>query len=205
MLISLRKSRLPASLANAQAPSLSRARLQSRWREWTAIVELFAKKSPARKRVGAREYAELHSQVIAACRLLAHEAPDDAARAYFTELEHIAEPWLSPRALSLAGGEILKSLLARCRAVEHELGVRRMLAPPPAARLLGVSLFTLLVVLGCALAWAAGPAQALKQARGWADDAWLIVRRASDLQKLAALVFVVIPVSIYAIARTARN
>ena len=63
------------------------------------------------------------------------------------------------------------------------------------------------VVVAVLLPWAAGVdmAPALDQARGWSDVLWFLVRRSSDMQKLALVTALVILVSIYGVWRTAQS
>lgn len=181
--------------------------LKNYWRRWTVIVDLFARRRPARRRVDPIVYNALHQELIAACRARADAASEDS-RAYFDGLEELARPWLNPRALANADREILDSLLARCRVVEAELG-----GQPWFPRLLALGWIRGVLLPGLALAgsilllWASGVdfVAALDHAQGWSDVIWLTVKRASDLQKLAVVAALVLLASIYGVSRTARS
>src|SRR4051794_38600307 len=71
------------------------ATLRKRWARWAAIVELFARRSRARRHVDPAAYQVLHRELIDACRALAESADEDG-RAYYRGLEWIVAPWLSP-------------------------------------------------------------------------------------------------------------
>ncbi len=179
--------------------------LTASWRRWTAIVELFSRRRRARRRVDPRAYRALHQGLLAACRSLADSAGEES-RAYYEGLEGLARPWLSPKILAHADAEILDSLLARCRQVEAELGVRRR-----SSVVLGGAIKALLPVSALAgsilLLWATGVemAPALDQARGWSDVIWFTVRRTSDVPKLALVTALVILASVYGVSRTAQS
>ncbi len=186
-------------------PGTESEALRASWHRWTAIIELFARRRLARRRVDPREYRRLHQELLAACRSLADSAGEES-RAYYEGLEGLARPWLSPKILAHADPEILDSLLARCRQVEAELGVRRQ-----SSAILGGAIKALLpvsaLVGSLVLLWAAGVdmAPALDQARGWSDVIWFSVRRSSDMQKLALVTALVILASVYGVSRTAQS
>ena len=119
--------------ANANAPNA----LRQDWRRWTEFIELVARRRSDLARVDPQEYHALHSRITAACRERAG-SEDDAGRKFYEELEAQVRPWLSPRVLANADGEILSHLLARCRRIELELGgrawvrtIQRPVAAPP--------------------------------------------------------------------------
>lgn len=188
-----------------RSPGTESEALRASWRRWTAIVELFARRRLARRRVDPRDYRTVHQGLLAACRSLADSAGEES-RAYYEGLEVLARPWLSPRILAHADSEILDSLLVRCRQVEAELGFRRR-----SSAALGGAIKALLLASALAgsilLLWATGVdmAPALDQARGWSDVIWFSVRRSSDMQKLALVTALVILASVYGVQRTAQS
>jgi serine/threonine protein kinase len=95
------------------------ATLERLWRQWTAIVELFALRR-ARRHVDWQAYHDLHQGLIEAARTRAAEA-DGNLRAFFRHLEDLALPWLTPKTLAQVDQEILFSLLLCCRRAEEEL------------------------------------------------------------------------------------
>jgi hypothetical protein len=105
------------------------AALGVRWRRWTAIVALFARRRRGRSRVDPRAYRALHGDLTARCRSLA-EGADGPSREFGRRLEVLALPWLDPGAFAKADRAILDDLLARCRRAEGELRER---ARDPAA------------------------------------------------------------------------
>jgi serine/threonine protein kinase len=102
------------------------ATLERLWRQWTAIVELFALRR-ARRHVDWQAYHDLHQGLIEAARTRAAEA-DGSMRAFFRHLEDLALPWLTPKTLAQVDQEILFSLLLCCRRAAEELN--RELPPP---------------------------------------------------------------------------
>src|SRR5262245_19043653 len=96
------------------------AALRQHWGLWTAMVELFARRSRAR-RVDPREYQALHRDLLAACRGAA-EAAEESRRPFYERLEELARPWLSPRVLERTDRDMLLDLLDRCREAGRELG-----------------------------------------------------------------------------------
>src|SRR5579864_1528173 len=99
------------------------AALRRRWRKWTAMVELFARRRRRRRRVSFADYCRVHGELIAACKSLA-ESSEPAQRAFYEELAALAEPWMTPNVLARAERDIMFDLLLRCREAEHKLGGR---------------------------------------------------------------------------------
>jgi hypothetical protein len=91
------------------------------WRRWTSIVELFARRRRARRRIGFEEYESLHAELLAACRALASAGPEKEQPLYRVA-EQLAQPWLSPQTLELAEPEILFDLFLRSREAGRRLG-----------------------------------------------------------------------------------
>jgi serine/threonine protein kinase len=107
------------------------ATLQRTWRQWTAIVELFALRR-SRLHVDWQAYHNLHQTLIEACRTRARAA-DESERTFYRHLEDLVLPWITPKALAQVDREILFSLLLCCRRAEQELG-RQQLEPQPPDR-----------------------------------------------------------------------
>jgi hypothetical protein len=179
--------------------------LMTHWRRWTDIVDLFARRRPARRRVGSQEYAVLHKALIQDCRTLAESAGEEEA-AYYRQLEDLVQPWLNPSILARADREILMDLLIRCRQVEYQLGGRpwTRTASGWAPMAVLASLFAVGLVLGIAALGGLG-SSALELLRGWSTEVWIAVRRSSDIQRLSFIGLVLIIVSIVVVSRTARS
>src|SRR4051794_31796911 len=86
------------------------AALRDRWRRWTEVVELFARRRRARHRVDPRSYRALHAGVIESCRSASATA-DGPRRALCRDLENLAQPWLTTGALARADRDLLLDLL----------------------------------------------------------------------------------------------
>src|SRR5262245_14730724 len=91
------------------------------WRRWTAVVELFARRRGARRRIDRREYESLHAELLATCRALATDG-EETERRFYEDLEMLAQPWLSPYILEQADREILFDLFHRCFEIGRQLG-----------------------------------------------------------------------------------
>jgi hypothetical protein len=169
-------------------------------------VASFADRSPRRHRVDPVAYGALRRDVIAACRAMAEASHDEGRRAYYEGLEGLVVPWLAPKSLEKADGEILGSLLERCRRAERELGGRgpRTFALVP---ILGAALGAMAAAGGLALLPAAGvdPVPMVGQVRDWSDSAWLAVKYSTDTQRIAAAAVGVMAVSVRFILRTAHT
>jgi hypothetical protein len=179
--------------------------LRTCWRRWVSVVELFARRRPARRRVDPKTYGILHKELIQKCRSLAASA-DEVESVFYRYLEDLAQPWLTPAILARADREILTDLLVRCRQAENQLGGRtwaqsvlRVVIP-----LLLVSFFVFVGLVGLGIADQAG-FPILNWLRSWSDDVWFAVKRSSDVERLSVAGFVLIVISIFAVMRTARS
>src|SRR5689334_19290662 len=94
--------------------------LRTYWRRWLRIVELFAHRRRARKWIDPRSYELLHFNLVEACHSLAEMADADE-RAYFSNLEHLALPWVTLQSFQSSDRELLEDLLTRCLQAENEL------------------------------------------------------------------------------------
>jgi hypothetical protein len=154
-----------------EAPDV--AALRRLWRRWTAVVELFARRGRARRRLNPAEYDRLHQDLLRACRSLAGGA-DEGRRRPCQRMESLAEPWMTPAALEKADGLVLFDLLARGRQVEGEFDGR-----PWRAWRRGVSPSALLgVAAGLAVGGATAALFLVRPARGWFSDRFAVVYRA---------------------------
>src|SRR6516165_283091 len=97
--------------------------LMRHWRQWTSIVELFARRRRARLRVDAREYEKLYKEMIAVFQSEA-ETADLPRRAFYGYLAELVRPWMTPRTLEQADGEILFDLWSKCENALRALGER---------------------------------------------------------------------------------
>src|SRR5262249_28422008 len=153
--------------------------LKSCWRRWVEIVELFARRKPARRRVDPETYAALHKELIERCQAR-RAAANDVEAVFYRYLEDLARPWLTPLVLARADREILLDLLARCRQVEEQLGIRfwrrsiRSWVVPVGLAALAV----FVVLLGLGIIDSFGY-RVLDRVRGWSDDLWFAVKRSS--------------------------
>jgi hypothetical protein len=175
------------------------AELTRRWRRWTAVVELFARRRRARRRVDPTAYERLHRELLGACRSLAGAA-DEGRRQCSRRLEELAGPWVSPEALERSDREACIDLLAQCRRAEREFGVRPRAWP----RALSLArLLTLAAGLAVAALWLAPSAWA------WLLDgfraAWSAARSADDAQRALAVGAVVAAAAAFLVWRAARD
>jgi hypothetical protein len=176
--------------------------LREKWSRWTGIVALFARRRLARRRVDPGAYAALRNDLIAACRSLAES--DEERRPYYNSLEDLIRPWLSPRVLARADGEILSTLLQRCRAAQRELSGRRWMPGWPIELGPGAMIIAGAVLFGAASVFLEFGRPAIVFVRDAADTAWLIIKYASDFQKQSAVAVLVVAGAIYTISRSVR-
>jgi hypothetical protein len=175
------------------------------WRRWVAIVELFALRRPARRRVDRHGYRILHKELLERCRSLA-ESANEVEASFYRYLESLAQPWLSPAVFVRADQEILLDLLVRCRQADLQLGGRswgrsiaRWVIPAIAIPAL---LIVLLVLLG---ALDRAGFAVLDRLRGWSDDLWFAVSRSTEIQRLFFVGAALVILSIIIVTRTARS
>ncbi|MGZ3380462.1 MAG: hypothetical protein ACXVBB_09370 [Isosphaeraceae bacterium] len=188
--------------------SAEKIALRRRFSRWAAIVELFARGRPARKRVDPQAYVTLHRELIASCRVLAASANEVEAVSY-RYLEDLAQPWLDLAVLDRADRadrDILFDLLFRCKHVQAQLGGRswiRVLRAWGTPVFLGASF--LAIMLLCMGRFSVVLSTMLDRARNWSDDLSIRVNHSTDLERLFVVGLVLIMVTIYAVSRTARS
>ena len=182
--------------------------LRRRFSRWAAVVELFARGRPARKRVDPQAYVTLHRELIASCRVLAASANEVEAVSY-RYLEDLAQPWLDLAVLDRADRadrDILFDLLFRCKHVQAQLGGRswiRVLRAWGTPVFLGASF--LAIMLLCMGRFSVVLSTMLDRARNWSYDLSIRVNHSTDLERLFVVGLVLIMVTIYAVSRTARS
>jgi hypothetical protein len=179
--------------------------LRRLFKRWAAIVELFARRRPARKRVEAKAYVRIHRELIASCRVQAASA-NEVEAAFFRYMEDLAQPWLDLAVLGRADRDILFDLLIRCRHINVQLGGRSWTPLQwnweiPAV--LGTLFFAIMLL--CMSKFSVGLSTILDYARGWSDDLWFSVARSSELQRLTVIGCVLVVVAMIAVSRTARS
>jgi hypothetical protein len=137
-----------------------------------------------RRRIDPVSYELIHRELLQMCRERA-TASDDPARQYYEEMEGLAGPWLTTRALEQAGLEILLDLAERCQRIDRELGGARW--RPRLAGLDSIPVRAALAILavgGLLVAWRT------TGARDWADDLVAVLRfglrRSTQTQQLLA-------------------
>ena len=176
--------------------------LRDRWGRWTAILSLFARDCPARRRLDPRAYAILRKELIAACRSLAEaDGPD---RPFYADLEQTVDPWLNLSVLEHTDCEILSALLRDCREVERKLNGRKW---GPALILHWGPAMVVVVggaVIGCVV-WLLSMTAGLSVLDTLSDVSWMIWWRivSADIwQKSSAFAVFVVLASIYLASRT---
>jgi hypothetical protein len=178
--------------------------LRSRWRRWTAIVELFASRR-GRCRVSPQAYRALHGELTGRCRSLSASA-DGPSREFCRGLEDLVQPWMNTGALAKADREILNDLLARCRLAEREL--RERTRGPASRRRCAAALASTAIVAGSVLlargvgrGWAPVPGLV----KGWSDLTWSTIGTSSGTAPSLPWSIIVIPASLAVFARVARR
>lgn len=172
---------------------------------WAEIVELFARRKPARNRVDPKAYVALHRELIQHCRAMAASA-NKVDVVFYRYLEDLAQPWLDPAVLDRADRDILFDLLIRCQHVEEQLGGRswiRVLRAWGTPVFLGASF--LAIMLLCMGRFSVVLSTMLNRARSWSDDLYIRVIYSTDMERLFVVGLVLIMVTIYVVSRTARS
>jgi len=194
-----------SGLGGGQPRAAARYVMRARWSRWTSIVEAFAHRLPSRRRLDPKEYTALYRELLAECRAAA-EGAEPGEPSGLEDLESLVRPWLSLSTLAQVDREILAGLLARCRAVERQLGGRSWPLVLRAAARLALPTMVVAVAGSCVLgALIYAPAAALQWVRGWSEIVWFTVRRSSDVERLAVVAVLVVVVSIRIVSRTARS
>lgn len=188
-----------------QAESAELAGLRRRWRQWSAIVRLFAQHRTGRDRVKESEYRALHDALLESCRVQATRG-DETRRSFFRQMEDMAKPWLTAHSLARADRAILLDLLARCQKVERALGGARWWL----RRTTRVLVLLLVVALAGGLllaSWSASQAglPGLERARGPLHQVWLAVKQSSFNQRLLVAGTVVTLFAGYMVWRSGRK
>ncbi len=178
--------------------------IKTLWCRWTQVVEMFARRRPARRRVDPHAYRDLHRRLVLECRSLAG-SPEEPRRDFYQGLEEIAAPWLSLRTLNHSDGEILGSLLARCRAVEQQLGHRRtspaLIRVAQAAVLVAAAAGAFLVLQTSGL----DLQPLVSRVKDSTGTAWGLVERSTEAQRIAVVGVVMIFASIRLLSRPAAH
>ncbi|MGI6419003.1 MAG: hypothetical protein ACOX1P_25410 [Thermoguttaceae bacterium] len=108
--------------------------IRSQWREWTAIVALFAQRQPGRHHVSKTNYQKLHGELLSRCQEKLASAEDRCP--LYQRMAELARPWRSVESLDAAEAEIARDLFDECREVQRVLGDRPAAARQARARLL---------------------------------------------------------------------
>ena len=179
--------------------------LRKTWGQWTKIVELFARRKVARRKVDPKSYAALRRELIQQCQVLAASANDVDALLY-RYLEDLVQPWLDLVVLSRVDRDILSDLLIRCKAAQLQLRGHSWIGTLPA-----MTAPTLIV----ALLFATMPLWTgrlivllltiLNRARSWSDELWFTVSYASNVQWMFSVGCALLAISIYLVHRTSRS
>ena len=177
--------------------------LRDCWGRWTAILSLYVRRRPARRRLDPRAYADLRKELIATCRSLAEAGGPE--RPFYASLEETVKPWLDLRVFDRTDREILFRLLAHCRKVEHELNGRKW---RPAWSFSGK--LVLWIVSGGAviggLIWILSMLglPVLATLEGAADTIWISFKYADNWQKASVTAVMVVVASMYIVSRSAK-
>jgi hypothetical protein len=177
--------------------------LRDCWGRWTAILSLFARGRPARRRLDPGAYAALRNELIAACRSLEADGPE---RPFYAGLEETVKPWLNLRVLERTDREILTGLLLRCREVERQLNGRKWRPALPRHWKPAMAMVAGGAVI-CGLVWLLLPManlSVLHTLRDAADAIWLTIWYADNWQKGSTIAVIIIVASMYIVSRTAK-
>jgi hypothetical protein len=173
--------------------------------QWVDIVELFARRRRARKRIDPEAYVALQRELIRSCRALAASA-NEVEAAFYRYIEDLAQPWLDLAVLSKGERDILFDLVIRCRHVRTQLGGRswiRSLMPWGVPVVAAALIFAIMLL--CMGRFSVILSTILDRARGWSDDLWFRITRSSDVERLFVVGCILVVVSMVLVTRTARS
>lgn len=179
--------------------------LRRRFNRWAAIVELFARRRLARKRVDPQTYVTLHQELIASCRVLAASA-NGVEALFYRYLEDLVQPWLNLAVLARAERDILFDLLIRCKHVQSQIGDHswiRTFGVRGTLVCVGALLFAIMLLwMG---RFSVVLSTVLDRVRSWSDDLYMGVIHSTDQERLFVVGLFLIMVAMYAVSRTARS
>jgi len=178
--------------------------LRDCWGRWTAILSLFARGRPARRRLDPGAYAALRNELIAACRSLAEA--DGPERPFYAGLEETVKPWLNLGVLGRTDREILTGLLLHCREVERQLNGRKW--RPALPRHWGPAMAIVAVgAVICGLVWLLLPMadlSVLNTLRDAAVTVSLTIKYADSSQRWSAIAVIIVVAAMYIVSRSAK-
>jgi hypothetical protein len=179
--------------------------LQKCWGRWTQIVELFARRQPAQRRVDPKSYVALRRELIEHCQAMAASA-NDVDAIFYRYLEDLVQPWLDPVVLSRTDRDILFDLLIRCKDAQSQLRGHswiRIFPSMTAPTLVVALLFAItplwlgrLLVLLLTI---------VNRARSWSDELWFNVTYASSVHWMSSIGCALLVISVYLVYRTSRS
>jgi hypothetical protein len=175
------------------------------WRQWLAIVEMFARFERARRRVDPHEYQSLQRRLVDTCRALAR-VPGLPNGGVYDRMERLVSPWLTLGALEQADGEILNDLLTLGRQLDRQLGGGRWW---PGIRRGAVRALVVALIAAGSLLAVRRTDRFLSPLLNWGKGKWLEVRWAftrsdSSLWWFLGAALVTL-LAIYLVSRTARG
>jgi hypothetical protein len=179
--------------------------LRKRFHQWAEIVEVFARRRAARKRVDPRAYIALRREVIEECQRLADSA-NEVDGAFYRYIENLVQPWLDLSVLARGERDILFDLLLRCRHVQTQLGGQAWHQAIPSWRAaVAVALMFFAIILLFLGRVPVSLRTILNGARDWADHIYIQVVRSTELERLFFVGCVLVVVSMFVVMRTARS
>lgn len=123
--------------------------IRTQWREWTAIVALFAQRHARRDRITNKKYEALHGGLLARCQEML--ASPDEGSAVYERMVDLLRPWRSVESLDAAEVEIAVRLFNQCREVQRVLGDRPLAARQGGSRLLAALVGGLVIAVAAML------------------------------------------------------
>lgn len=181
--------------------------LVQHWRQWTALLEKYARGKSSRRLVSAADYEKMHAGLLAACQGIEH-ADDERQRVFAAKVRQIVKPWVSLEAFKNEQMHSLFAVLARCADLE-----RQMLTQPSPLDLSRWSVGMLasavaVAVLGLFLVWFSFQPDAFESVSNPLRTMFIkvsnTIRWSSFIERFAVITIVAVLIGVRFAIRTAR-
>ena len=180
-------------------PHTANHELKHLWRQWTSLIQRRLKKGNTGIR--SDDYSELHRQMMLTFHA-ARKTPNNKTLMKLVKLEKLAAPWITEESISQAEPEVLNDLINRCRRVERGwIGYEFSFNPRKwSATVIGVLICLAVFTIVYLLLQENSPMYWLQRLQEIGTDIRFTIARASLLEKISAIVVILVLISIRLLA-----